>query len=257
MADEQQVLGSHTGSPEKKDELVSFTLKATTLWKSVSGILLVLLVSSILTGGFSIWGGSAPAGAAIAPIGGRPSGNDFPGAPAGSPVISFDGVYSLGVDTAPVTIVEYSDYQCPFCGKFHDETFLQIKTNYIDTGKVKFYYKHFPLESIHPLAVPASLAAECAGEEGKFWEYHYKIFENQQSLSLLNLQRWAEDLGIDGAKFKNCFNNERYSSKIKEQFREGADNGVQGTPAFFINGREISGAQPFSVFEQLIESELN
>ncbi|MEW5896740.1 MAG: DsbA family protein [Nanoarchaeota archaeon] len=162
----------------------------------------------------------------------------------------------LGDADAPVTLVEFSDYQCPYCGRFYSETLLQIKSKFIDQGKVKFVFRDFPL-SFHPEALPAAIAANCAGEQGKYWEYHDKLFTNQQSLGVDNYKQWAKDLGLDIGKWESCLNDPKQKEEIAKDFRDGQNAGVQGTPASFVNGKLISGAQPFAVFEQLINAELN
>ncbi|MBS3099069.1 DsbA family protein [Candidatus Pacearchaeota archaeon] len=162
---------------------------------------------------------------------------------------------SLGDENAPVTIVEFSDYQCPFCQRFWKDTLPKIKETYIETGKVNFIYKDFPL-SIHPQAQIAAEASECVrskGRDEKFWKFHDKIFENQQSLSEENLKAWAKELGTD---ITTCLKNGQFKDEVQEDFTYGSSIGVSGTPAFFINGILVEGAQPFEVFEQIIEEEL-
>jgi protein-disulfide isomerase len=158
-----------------------------------------------------------------------------------------------GDQNAPVTIVEFSDFQCPFCGRFWSQTLPQIKEDYIDTGKVKFVYRDFPL-SFHQYAQKASEAAECADEQGKFWEYHDKLFENQQFLDTESLKQYAADLGLDTEKFNSCIDTGKYSSEVRKDFQDGQTNGVSGTPTFFINGQKLVGAQPYSAFQQIIDS---
>ena len=198
-----------------------------------------------------------PTGAAAAGgCGIPPSGGSAP-APTAAKVenVNIEGDPALGEDNAPVVIVEFSDFQCPFCKRFRDQTFDQIKTKYIDTGKVKFVYRDYPL-SFHPQAKPSALAAECADDQGKFWEYHDKIFENQASLSDSNYKAWASELGLDTEKFNGCLDSAEHSAEVDEDFKEGSSYGVTGTPGFLVNGIPVKGAQPYSVFEQLIEKEL-
>ena len=161
----------------------------------------------------------------------------------------------LGEEDAKVVVVEFSDFQCPFCKRFRDQTFDQIKSKYIDTFKVKFVYKDFPL-SIHPDAENAALAAECADEQGKFWEYHDIIFENQGALDINSLKQHAVTLGLNEEQFNECLDSKKYLDEVNEDLNEGSSNGITGTPGFFINGRLLSGAQPFSEFETIIEQEL-
>lgn len=161
----------------------------------------------------------------------------------------------LGNPNAPVTIVEFSDFECPYCGRFHQQTFPQLFEEYIKTGKVKFVFRDFPL-GFHQFAQKASEASECADEQGKYWEYHSTIFQNQASLSLENLKLWAKQLGLNEGKFNSCLDSGAMAAEVQNDMTEGSQFGVTGTPAFFINGKSISGAQPFDVFKQMIDAEL-
>ncbi len=161
----------------------------------------------------------------------------------------------LGNKDAPVTIIEFSDYECPFCGRHFQETYPQLKKDYIDTGKVKLVYRDFPL-SFHPMAMPAALAAECVKEKGGdegYFKFHDKVFQNQQSLNAENLKKWARELGYD---INTCFDSQKYRGEVQNDIQEGSAAGVQGTPSFFINGKQLSGAQPFAAFQQAIDAEL-
>jgi len=163
-----------------------------------------------------------------------------------------------GEKNAPVTIVEYSDFECPFCGRFHETTLPQLVTDYIDKGKVQFAYKHFPL-SFHKNSKNASLAAECAKEQGGdkvFYKYHDILYVNQTTQTVENLKKWAADMGLDTAKFDSCLDTQKYATQVDADFNEGQAFGVSGTPAFFINGRLVTGAQPFSAFQTIIDEEL-
>lgn len=160
-----------------------------------------------------------------------------------------------GLANAPVTIVQFSDYQCPFCEKFNTETFPQIDEQYIKTGKVKFVYRDFPLD-FHEFAQKAAESARCAFEQNKFFEYHDIIFKNQSAIAISNLKQYAKDLGLDTAKFNTCLDSGKTAVDVKKDLADGASYGVTGTPTFFINGWILVGAQPFSTFEQAIESEL-
>jgi protein-disulfide isomerase len=164
----------------------------------------------------------------------------------------------MGDGDAPLTIVEWSDYQCTFCKRFRDQTLDQIKSQYIDTGKVKFVYRDFPLDSIHPNARPAAIASECAGDEGKFWEFHDKLFETQQqwsnSPSAKDLfKQYGTELGIDIA---DCIVGNMYDGEVSKDLADGSANGVSGTPAFIVGNQYLSGAQPFERFKAVIEAQL-
>lgn len=170
--------------------------------------------------------------------------------------VSAEGNYFKGEEDAPLVLYEFSDFQCPFCARFYTDAFPQIEENYIKTGKVKLVYKDFPLDSIHPEATPAALAARCAGDQGKFWEFHDKIFENQQLLGSSSYTSWANELGLDTTTFNECLTSRKHISAIRKDLLEGEKAGVRGTPAFVLNGQVISGAQPYAVFQQAIESAL-
>jgi len=152
---------------------------------------------------------------------------------------------------APITLVEFSDFECPFC-KRHFPTLNKILSDY--KGKVRLAYKHFPLD-FHPNAQKAAEASECASEQGKFWEYHDKIFENQASgLSLDKFKQWAKDLGLDTQRFNACLDSGKYAKKVQADYQEGLRKGVNGTPVTFVNGQLVSGALPYESFKQIIDS---
>lgn len=165
-----------------------------------------------------------------------------------------------GNKDAKVTIVEYSDFECPFCARFYSDTLPQLTEEYIDTGKVAFYYRHYPL-SFHPNAVPAALATECANDQGKFWEMHDKIFEENNagkigSATSETFKQYALDLGLDSSQFDPCLDDKTHQAKVDEEFAEGNNVSVSGTPTFYINGRQLVGAQPFAAFKAIIDEEL-
>ncbi|MBI5225307.1 DsbA family protein [Candidatus Micrarchaeota archaeon] len=171
-----------------------------------------------------------------------------------APNFKLEGVAFKGKESAPITIIEYSDFQCPFCSRFYAETLPSILKDWVDTGKAKLYYKHFPLSQIHPNAEKAAEASECAKDQGKFWEMHDKMFQNGNALSVDDLKRYAADLKLDTAKFNTCLDGGSKASIVAEQLQEGIGAGVTGTPSFFINGQNIVGAQPYSVFQQVLQS---
>jgi protein-disulfide isomerase len=165
----------------------------------------------------------------------------------------------LGNKNAKVTIIEYGDFQCPFCRKFWEETLPQIKKDFIDTGKARLIYRHFPL-SFHPGAKPAAYAVECANDQGKFWQMHDKIFEEQKKtsqFSIDDLKKWASAIGLDAAKFNQCLDEEKYAKRVSDDFTSGQAAGVSGTPTFFINGQKIVGAQPYDNFKSVINGLLS
>ena len=197
-----------------------------------------------------------------------PSAQGSPSAqPTPAPVVqaSADDDPSWGPADAPVTIIEFSDFQCPFCLRFWNQTLPQIKQEYQD--KVRFVYRDFPLTGIHAWAQKAAEAAECADDQDKFWEYHDLIFANQNALSeqlntagldgvLATFKSYAADLGLDTAPFNDCLDSGKYTSEVQKDLQDGQSYGVTGTPAFFINGQLVSGAQPFANFKTVIDAAL-
>jgi protein-disulfide isomerase len=157
-----------------------------------------------------------------------------------------------GPATAKVTIVEFSDFECPFCSRA-EEAVTQVMDTY--AGKVHLVFRHFPL-SFHANAQKAAEAAACAEDQNKFWEMHKQLFANQQKLAPEDLKAHAAAIGLDAAKFAECLDMSKNKAKVDADQKAGADLGVNGTPAFFINGKLISGAQPFSEFQKIIDAEL-
>ncbi|MCS7109249.1 MAG: DsbA family protein, partial [Candidatus Micrarchaeota archaeon] len=172
----------------------------------------------------------------------------------GNYTFDLTGLEPRGNPDAPITIIEYSDFQCPFCSKVQP-TIEQILKDY--DGKVKIYYEQFPLTQIHPNAQKAAEASLLAAEQGKFWEYHDILFKNQDKLDVKYLKEYASQLGLDAEKFNYGLDSGIKAQTVNKNLQEGIKNGVQGTPTFFINGHILTGAQPYSVFKQIIDSELN
>jgi protein-disulfide isomerase len=166
--------------------------------------------------------------------------------------VATDGSPSKGPANAPIELVEFSDFQCPFCFRA-TPTVNQVLSTYGD--KIHFVYRHYPLPN-HPNARPAAEAAACAAEQGKFWPYHDKLFEDPSKLGQNDLKRNAATLGLDTAKFDTCLDSHKQKDAVDADLQAGQEAGVDGTPAFFINGRMISGAQPFEVFKKIIDEEL-
>ena len=162
----------------------------------------------------------------------------------------------LGNPDAPVVMVEFSDFECPFCGRFWQQTLPQIREQYIKTGKVRFVYRDFPISSIHSNAQKASEAGECADEQGKFWEYHDLIFSRQDQMSAANYKRWAAELKLDTARFNACLDGGKYADEVAKDFSDGQAAGVSGTPTFVINGQRIVGALPFEQFKTVLDAAL-
>jgi len=157
-----------------------------------------------------------------------------------------------GPASAPVRIVEFSDFQCPFCGKVAP-TLQKLKETFGD--KINVVFKDFPLPN-HPLAPKAAEAGQCARVQDKFWEFHDKLFANQQALDVPSLKKHAVDLGLDAEKFNQCLDSGEMAASVQDDLTDGHRSGVSSTPAFFVNGRMVLGAQPYEAFETLIKDEL-
>ena len=163
------------------------------------------------------------------------------------------GFPTNGPSTAPVTIIEFSDFECPYCGGLFP-TLKQVEKNYAD--KIRIVYRQFPLTNIHPHAEKAAEASLCAYEQQRFWEFHDSMFGNQRELSVADLKQRAVNLKLDTAKFNECLDSGRQVPAIQSDIQDGARAGVTGTPALFINGRMLSGNQPYSEIKEIIDDEL-
>jgi len=163
---------------------------------------------------------------------------------------------ALGSMNAPVTIVEFADFQCSFCRKFWADTLPKLKESYVKQGRVRIIYRHFAI--LGKFSEKAGMAVECAGEQGKFWEYHDQLFANQGGLAFTQskLEQYARELGLKAANFKRCLTAEKYRKKIEGETAVAASLGARGTPTFFVNGRLMVGAQPFEAFQSIVEEEL-
>lgn len=167
--------------------------------------------------------------------------------------VSADDDPSQGDPNAPIQLVEFSEFQCPFC-KRSRPTIKRILEEY--KGKVHYVFRDFPL-SFHKQAPIAAEAANCAGDQGKYWEYNTTIFENQRNIQTSDLQDYAKKLGLDMKKFTQCLDSGKFKDEIQKDIQDGAKAGVSGTPAYFINGIFLSGAQPFENFKEIIDEELD
>jgi protein-disulfide isomerase len=216
--------------------------------KYIAGaVVVVLLALTVFAATYSGFGGT---GSIVAgdrqnvPVTGN-AGNVATGNPDGQDPF-------FGPENAQVTIIEYSDFQCPFCARAVP-VLDQIKSVYGDS--VKFVFKDFPL-SFHQFAQKAAEAGQCANDQGKFWELHDMMFANQGSIDVGSIKGYASSLGLDTEAFNACLDSGKYAAEVQQDFNEGKAAGVSGTPTFFINGQKIVGAQPFSAFQQIIEQEL-
>jgi protein-disulfide isomerase len=220
---------------------------------------------SLLMPGAILAAGVIIALAIVYAFGGRPEAGYLP---PDQPRDYADDDASLGSPDAPVVIVEFSDYQCPFCRRYWRQVLPRLKEEYIKTGDVRFIYRDFPLSHIHPAAEMSARATECAEEQGKFWQMHDKIFEEQDrravrddkldtvEYSEADLKIWARDIGVDPSPFDACLGEYRYQDEIAKDLSDGQVAGVEGTPGTFINDRYISGSVPYEQIRAAIEAEL-
>lgn len=205
--------------------------------------------------------GSTSAAPTSAPVGERPTSAaalsptaEQPSPTAGIVEVRADDDPALGPPDAEVVIVEFLDFQCGYCGRFATETLYQILDTYGD--EIRFVSRDFPLTSIHTHAQKAAEAAQCAHEQGNYWEYHDLLLRNQQALTIDSLKGYAEQLGLDMMSFDECLESGRYTTEVQQDLADGETYGVTGTPTFFVNGHLLVGAKPFSAFQAAIEEEL-
>lgn len=242
--------GQRMDQENLKDELKKAKRDAGT-WQLFTGVLFLLLVGSVLTHGYDFSSGDAAT---------QPT--------TSSNTIEVIGDIELanakirGEIEAPITILEYSDFECPFCKRHYSETYPLIEKEYIDTGLVRYVFKHYPL-SFHPQAVPAAIASECANLQGRFWDYHDVLFEEGVQGGNEAYKTYAKSIGLTESTFKDCIEKETFSEIIGFETNEGKKIGIKGTPGFVIMNTDesgekvmISGAQPYSVFKQAIDEAL-
>lgn len=215
----------------------------------VSGIALTLLVNTVIPG-VNVANTNAPRAAAPSVV--QPT-NDLP-EPAAGPLAEVTAADHVRGDlkSAKVVLVEYSDFECPFCSRHHP-VMQQIMDTYGDD--VAWVYRHFPL-SFHPEAAPAAIASECAAQQGKFWEYADALIAGQDKLGTAFYTELATQLGLNMNKFNSCLTNPATQALVDEDVQSGSTAGVSGTPATFVNGQLVSGAVPFASFKQMIDAEL-
>jgi protein-disulfide isomerase len=183
-------------------------------------------------------------------------------------VLPIDGYPSKGSQSAKLVLVEFTDYQCPFCGRHFQQTSPQIERDYVNTGRVRHVVRDFPIESIHKDALKAAEAAHCAGERGQYWQMHDRLFNSQNALAADQLVAYAGALGLDVQSFRQCLDSNKYSAKIRQDLVEAQKIGVQATPSFLLGVAEpggssvkvvkmIAGAHPYAVFKEAIDSLLS
>jgi len=161
---------------------------------------------------------------------------------------------SLGPANAPITIIEFSDYQCPYCKKWQQEAWPQIQAAY--PGKIRLVYRDFPLYSIHPESESAAIAADCAGDQQKYWEFHDLLFSDQLPLGQDSYIKYATQVKLDVDKFTKCITTQQFKTNVSDNYTYASNLGVNSTPTFFVNGIPMVGAQPYEAFKSLIDKEL-
>lgn len=182
-------------------------------------------------------------------------------------LIDTAGSASRGATEAKVAIVEFSDYECPFCARHAQQTVPDLAREYVDTGKVRYIFKNLPLESIHPNAFKAAVAAECAGEQGQYWPMHDVLFANQRALDAASLVKHGQAAALDAPRFQQCLDSSRHDARIRQDLTEGGRIGANSTPTFFIAVttpgdtkvraiRLIRGAYPYATFKAAIDAVL-
>lgn len=193
-----------------------------------------------LGGGYLLWGGKQASDAA---------GTDQ----VRRVDVSTDDDPSIGPEDAPITIIEFSDYQCPYCQTWYQQVFEQLLASY--PNQIRFVYRDLPLSG-HPEAIPAAEAADCAGEQGAYWKYHDALFSGQYDLNRAAYEQYAADLGLDAKAFTTCLDSHRYQDEVQADARDAARVGINSTPTFVVNGRVLIGALPFANFQAVIDEEL-
>ena len=236
----------------------TINIKKTTVWQGATALLAIIVIILLITGNSS--DNTAPD---------DNTGDQGTNVQAAQLVDENDA--AIGSADAPLTIVEFSDFQCPFCRKGYGDAVAGIKENYVSDGTVRFVYKHLPLTNSHPMALKSAEASECAKEQGMFWKYHDKLFEEQNLLDsgskdgqvtktveyeTSDLKVWAEEIGLDTEQFNSCLDSGEMQSRVEEDAQTAISIGARSTPTFIIGTATVSGAQPFSVIQQVVEAEL-
>ena len=248
---EQELFEEPTAEPVI-EPVETFTFKRSHFYALVT----ILAFAAGILLGYVVWGFDPAAGSPVM------------AAQAGGPVVEApvteepqfvryeipaDGFPSIGPEDAPITIVEFSDYQCPYCRRWHEQVYESLLAAY--PGKIRLVYRQFPLTSIHPDAFPAAEAAMCAGDQNAYWQYHDKLFSDD-ALGSAVYSQYAQELGLDMTAFEACVTEQKFQQTIQDDLDFAVNLGVRSTPTFFINGLAIVGAQPLDIFKQVIDKEL-
>lgn len=274
MSSEDFELNQHDDSELNQNNNGKISIKKSTFNGLIIGLIVVVGVAVFFAGSYASNLGTNPISEddleeAMAKLELKILQNQLPTEQPKLPVkISVDNDPIIGNPDAPITIIEFSDFQCPFCARFYTQTLPLIHEEYIEPGKVKLVFRDFPIQSIHPNALPASVASECANEQGKFKEMHDILFENQnewnrqETVDALSLfSQYAEEMQLEQEVFDSCLTNGKYIEEIRKDLEDGQKYGISGTPGFFVGNDEIGyvkmeGAQPFESFKKVIDSQL-
>lgn len=237
---------SRKRKPNKSEKLASVKGKNINTYSVIAAFALGILI------GYFIWGFEANPQDQVIEV---PAANEAPPAQEAARIdVPTEGFPSEGPDDAPIVIVEFSDFDCPFCTKWHNETYLPLLEEYPD--QIKLVYRNFPLASLHPNAHLAAEAALCAGDQDRYWDYHEALFESKYGSSEEAFKEYAVDLDLDTATFNECLETRQYEDFVRADMDYARSIGVQSTPTFYVNGQPVIGAQPIQVFRQIIELEL-
>lgn len=245
-----------SATPQHTEETVTFKRS------QFYAVLVVLAFASGILVGYLVWGVLSPAQLAAAPAPGAGQAQAaLAQAPIPTPAPSFtryeiptEGFPGIGPEDAEIVLVEFSDYQCPYCKRWHDQVYKPLMAAY--PGQIRLVYRNLPLTSIHPQAMSAAVAALCADEQGAFWPFHEKLFSDELGLSREAYLQYASGLALDGEAFETCIDSGKFDAFIQEDMDFSLNLGVRSTPTFFVNGLAVVGAQPLDVFKQLIDKEL-
>ena len=247
---------------EAEEKVISFKVPEFNLqnMKYTPLLMVLLLIASFLLGVLTT---------KVAYLENQNSGNQQAQAPAGSPGASIQPGAKVNVSTGPfpvlgdknakVTVVEFADFQCPFCEQWFSNVESSLIKDYVNTGKVKFAFRNYAF--LGQESTWAAEASYCANEQGKFWDYHDYLYkhqgqENSGAFSKANLEQFASDLGLNTSQFNQCLEQDKYASQVASEVKEGQTAGVNGTPTSFVDGQSVVGAQPYSAFKTLIDQEL-
>jgi len=257
----EEVVEVHTGETTTLPAGVAQPAWKNTYVLSAAIIGGALLIAGVLLGDGKKAGvekvATAPAVAPQAPAAAPPQAPQAPApqAPSAPVNVSVDDDPFRGEKDAPVTIVAFEDFQCPFCGRLNTDTVPKLIEQYIKTGKLRYVFRDYPLP-FHQFAQKAHEAGECADDQGKFWEMHKELYANMSALDVPNLKTYAGKIGLNQSKFDQCLDSGKHKDEVQKDYTEGSSYGVSGTPTLYVNGRQVVGAQPLASFTSIIDEEL-